>query len=99
MSKKNHYWRFRFSCLKENIRTFFHFVKRLNRFRKLNQMYDAEPEFYPWVMKQYETVMNELTYGKLSKPSHSAETVLEEVWHCMDERYAGWRDDGNGNEV
>ena len=85
--KKNHYWRFRFDCLKEDVRTFFHFLKRLNRFRKLNQMYDQEPEFYRWVIEQYETLAYNCTGGRYSKASWDANTLIWAMWDWIDEHY------------
>ena len=85
--KKNHYWRFRFDCLKEDVRTFFHFLKRLNRFRKLNQLYDKPPEFYRWVIEQYETLMYNCTGGRYSKASWDANRIIWEMWAWIDEHY------------
>lgn len=87
VKKKNHYWRFRFDCLKEDVRTFCHFLKRLNRFRKLNQMYDQEPEFYRWVIEQYETLAYNCTDGRYSKASWDANTLIWAMWDWIDEHY------------
>ena len=86
--KKHHWIRFRLICMKDAIVSFFKFIKRLPGYLWLNRFYDCEPDFYPWVMHQYSTVMSDLTGGKLSKASHPAETVLEEVWARMDYLYS-----------
>ncbi len=86
---------FRFLCWKGAVFSFFRMLKRLPGFWKLNRFWDVEPSFYGWVIRQYSTVMNELTGGKLSKPSHSAETVIEEVWTYMTGHFAGWDNAGN----
>ena len=77
-------------CRKDAARSFFNMLKRLPGFWKLNRTWDAEPDFYGWVISQYSAVMKELTGGKLSKPSHSAETVIDEVWMYMIGHFTGW---------
>ena len=76
---------FRFLCLKDSVRSLFRFIRFIPGFWKLNRFWDVEPEFYGWVIRQYSTVMNEMTGGKLSKPSHCAETVIEEIWNYVTE--------------
>ena len=80
--------------MKDSVRSLFRFLRFLPGFWKLHRFWDAEPGFYGWVIRQYSTVMNELTGGKLSKPSHCAETVIEEIWRCMEKHYAGWSNEG-----
>ena len=82
--------RFRFLCLKDSVRSFFRFIRFLPGFWRLNRFWDVDPDFYGWVIRQYATVMNEMTGGQLSKPSHCAETVIEEIWEYMEKHYAGW---------
>lgn len=76
--------KFWLSCKWDGIRAFFLLLKRLPGFYRLNRFWDAEPEFYRWVIEQYETVMYEITGGRLSKPSHDAQTVLREAWDYID---------------
>ena len=76
--------KFWFSCKWDGIRSFFLLLKRLPGFYRLNRFWDCEPEFYRWVIQQYEEVMYEMTGGKLSKPSHSAQTVINEAWNYID---------------
>ena len=82
MNKKS--MRFRLLCWKDAMRSFFLLIRRLPGFWKLNRFWDADPEFYGWVIRQYSTVMYELTGGRLSKPSHDAMTVIEEIQRYMD---------------
>ena len=85
--------RFRIACMKDAARSFFRFLKFLPGFWKLHRFWDAEPQIYGWVIRQYSTVMNELTGGKLSKPTNDAMSVIEQVWNHMNEHYAGWKKD------
>ena len=88
--KERIHFQFRIACMKDAIRAFFRFLRFLPGFWELHRFWDTEPEFYGWVIRQYSTVMNELTGGRLSKPSHCAETVIDEIWAYMDRNYAGW---------
>lgn len=76
--------KFWLSCKWDGIRAFFLLLKRFPGFYRLNRFWDAEPEFYRWVIEQYETVMYEITGGRLSKPGHDAQTVLREAWDYID---------------
>ena len=87
--------KFWFSCKWDGIRAFFKLIPRLPGFYRLNRFWDQKPEFYGWVIQQYVAVMNELTGGKLRKPSHDAITVIEAVCKNMDVRYVGQRKEGN----
>ena len=71
----------------QGFRCFLRFIKRLPKYFWLNQFWDCEPDFYPWVINQYSEVMCEMTGGKLSKPSHDAKTVITYAWDYIDEEY------------
>lgn len=83
--KKWGYIRFRGSLFLMGVKSFFKFIRRIPGYYWLNQFWDCEPQFFTWVMKQYEEVMYDITGGKLSKPSHSAGTVLQFAWDYIDE--------------
>lgn len=68
----------------EAFRCFLRFFRRLPGYFWLNQFWDCEPDFYPWVTNQYSEVMYEMTGGKLSKPSHDARTVIQYAWEYID---------------
>lgn len=89
--KTGKYIRFRLSCAWEGIRSLFLLIRRLPGFYRLNRMWDRNPDFYGWEIRQYVTVMQDLTGGKLYKPSNDAATVIEAVWKHMDGQYAGWK--------
>lgn len=87
--------KFWLSCKWDGIRAFFKLIPRLLGFYRLNRFWDQKPDFYGWVIQQYVAVMNELTGGKLRKPSHDAMTVIETVWGYMKAHYAGWEKEEN----
>ena len=72
----------------QGFRCFLRFFRRLPGYFWLNQFWDCEPDFYPWVINQYSEVMYEMTGGKLSKPSHDAKTVISYAWDYIDREYA-----------
>lgn len=88
---KSQFLKFWFSCKWDGIKALFSLLRRLPGFYRLNRFWDQEPRFYGWVVQQYVEVMNELTGGKLRKPSHDAMTVIGTVWKYMDMHYAGWK--------
>ena len=71
----------------EAFRCFLRFMRRLPGYYWLNNFWDFEPDFYPWVINQYSEVMCEMTGGRLSKPSHDAKTVIMYAWDYIDEEY------------
>ena len=68
----------------QGFRCFLRFFRRLPGYFWLNQFWDCEPTFYPWVINQYSELMCEMTGGKLSKPSHDARTVIQYAWEYID---------------
>lgn len=85
--------RFRIACWQDAIRAFFRFIKFLPGFYRLNRFWGENPKYYGWVIRQYVTVMDTLTGGKLKNPSHDAMTVCNEIWRHMNRHYAGWKKD------
>lgn len=77
--------RFWFSCKWDGIRAFFLLVKRLPGFYRMNRFWDADPQFYTDVIRNYSEVMSDITGNRLSKPSHDAQTVLMYAWDYIDE--------------
>ena len=84
MGKKIRFW---LECKADSVRCFFQLLKRFPGFYKLNRFWDYEPREYWDIINNYIRVMYELTDGHLSKASHSAQTVIDEVYACMDKRY------------
>lgn len=80
------------------IRGFFTLLKRLPSFYRLNLFWDADPQFYSDVIRNYSNAMYELTGGKLHKPHYDAMAVIEAVWKYMDEHYAGIKEKANGDQ-
>lgn len=70
-------WRIVF--LKEWIRDFFRFIRRIPGYRKLDQNFGYEPDVYTFIIGEYEKVLADLTGGKLSKPTYYADAVIAEV--------------------
>lgn len=85
--------KFRLDCWRDRFHCLFRFLRRLPGYWRLNRIHDLNPDFYGWVMNQYSTVMNELTGGKLCKPSHDAMVVIDEIWEYMYRHFAGWKDE------
>lgn len=70
-------WRIVF--LKEWIRDFFRFIRRIPGYRKLDRNLGYEPDGYAFIVGEYEKVLSELTGGRLSKPTYYANYVIAEV--------------------
>ena len=66
------------------VRDFFRFIRRIPGYRRLDKDYGYEPDGYAFIISEYERVLCELTGGKLSKPTYSAEYVITTV----EDRYA-----------
>lgn len=80
--------KFWLSCKWDAVRSFLLLIKRLPGFYRLNRFWDADPQFYTDVIRDYSEVMRDLTGGRLRKPSHDAQTVIEQAWNYLDGYYA-----------
>ena len=78
-------WRIVF--LKERIRDFFRFIRRVPGYRKLDQNFGYEPDVYTFIIGEYEKVLSDLTGGKLSKPTYYADAGISEVEARYEEIY------------
>ena len=98
--RKTNSIRHHLSCAWDEIRSFFLFIARIPGFYRLNRFWDNHPRFYWDTINNYVKVMYTFTDGKLSKPTHSADTVIEESWECIDRnmREETKQNAGNGME-
>ena len=73
-----------------SVKSFFRFLKRVPGFLWLNRFHDVNPDFYSWVIQQYQTVMREMTGGSMNDPSYGAMAVIDGIWNYMNGHFAGW---------
>jgi len=83
--------------LRYNLPDFFMFLKRIPGYRKLDKHYGYDPKLYIHAMHTYESLISNLTGGKLSKPNYELQFLLDEIndYYCDGCQY---REEANANQ-
>lgn len=61
-----------------SVKSFFIFLKRIPKYRKLENDYGCGPDTFRFIIEQYTTVLCERTHG-MSKPTYHAEDVIAQL--------------------
>ena len=86
MKQKLNDIKLRLQFLKEDIKTFFIFIKWLPGYYKLHKNYEYYPDTYDYIIDNYEKVLCNTT-KTLSKPTYSWRTVISEIDRYYEEMY------------